>query len=439
MDNKQEKFQKLLMGVGTGGVKYTVQDYARLSMQDLITLYHMAATFQRNIKDAKKKLFYANRVLFFENQIIEKLWSLEKCYTLVVKDSGKLYTEALKKTEDILAFIFSEESIAKTATESRGVGAVKPVYKEIDHGQFPQFYLNLFTKGVTAITIDIAQSTIVIPLWAVCSRLREDVVHEESRPAFHIWIKREIYVIYSSLTKLPYVVCDPETFDDQIYVYNTEKAAETAKLKLVEMGEPVYVECLRNRRFYQCFFHLYLMGVNAVCSEKDGTIQLTKLIPKPDASRLPEEQRPILNPELTLTAVYMCQEERKPEADRKEEDLSLMREELMTHLRESTLAVPALPLQEGDDPKKVQFPVLTLTTGEKYCPVFTDLWTAKEYENSRMKKASEEGTETTTLSYRYLKLGFDRVMQLLPQEIKGVIMNPSTIQLVLKRTKQEGK
>ena len=30
---------------------------------------------------------------------------------------------------------------------------------------------------------------------------------------------KEIYVIFSDCTKLPYVICDPETYDDEIPVY----------------------------------------------------------------------------------------------------------------------------------------------------------------------------------------------------------------------------
>ena len=40
-----------------------------------------------------------------------------------------------------------------------------------------------------------------------------------------------IYVTFSQITKLPYVECDPETFDDQVYMFTEEEAAkEFAKI-----------------------------------------------------------------------------------------------------------------------------------------------------------------------------------------------------------------
>ncbi len=31
--------------------------------------------------------------------------------------------------------------------------------------------------------------------------------------------QKEMYVIFSECTKMPYVVCDPETYDDEILIY----------------------------------------------------------------------------------------------------------------------------------------------------------------------------------------------------------------------------
>ena len=35
-----------------------------------------------------------------------------------------------------------------------------------------------------------------------------------------------IYVLMSSCTRMPYVVCDPETFDDEILLYHREEDAK---------------------------------------------------------------------------------------------------------------------------------------------------------------------------------------------------------------------
>ena len=41
-----------------------------------------------------------------------------------------------------------------------------------------------------------------------------------------------IYVSFSQITKLPYVECDPETFDDQVYMFTEEEAAKEEPRKL---------------------------------------------------------------------------------------------------------------------------------------------------------------------------------------------------------------
>ena len=48
-----------------------------------------------------------------------------------------------------------------------------------------------------------------------------------------------IYVLMSSCTRMPYVVCDPETFDDEILLYYTEAEAKEEAMKLQEEGNPM--------------------------------------------------------------------------------------------------------------------------------------------------------------------------------------------------------
>ena len=48
-----------------------------------------------------------------------------------------------------------------------------------------------------------------------------------------------IYVLMSSCTRMPYVVCDPETFDDEILLYYTEAEAKEEAMKLQKEGNPM--------------------------------------------------------------------------------------------------------------------------------------------------------------------------------------------------------
>lgn len=238
-------------------------------------------------------------------------------------------------------------------------------------------------------------------------------------------------MLYSTLTKLPYVECDSETFDDQVYVYGTKEAAEAAVKAFEEKNIPVYSQHLLNKKFHQSFFELYLLGVNAVKTETDGVIQLTGLVPKPDYTKLPEDKQPILNPEFLLTAIYICEEERRPGAQKDTEELKQMKEELFAHLKESRLAMPAFITKSGETPDQVHFPVVALENGDRYCPVFTDLQTARDFEKQEEKRLENSGEKKP--EYRYMKLYFDKILQALPKNIQGVIINPNTINLMMRK------
>lgn len=433
--DRQKELQETLLGIGADKKPFPPEHYTKLSMQDMILLHHMAAVFMQNSgKDAKGKLFFAQRMAFFENHVILKLWALEECFVLVRKDNQMFYTEKNPKSEDNQIFLFSTKEAADAAMKKipGQQGALE--VRTIPHNQFPPFFLNLFTRGITAIIIDRGQTVMGLPLFAVCSRLREEFVQEQSRPAVHLWIKKEIYMLYSTLTKLPYVECDSETFDDQVYVYGTKEAAEAAVKAFEEKNIPVYSQHLLNKKFHQSFFELYLLGVNAVKTETDGVIQLTGLVPKPDYTKLPEDKQPILNPEFLLTAIYICEEERRPGAQKDTEELKQMKEELFAHLKESRLAMPAFITKSGETPDQVHFPVVALENGDRYCPVFTDLQTARDFEKQEEKRL--ENSEEKKPEYRYMKLYFDKILQALPKNIQGVIINPNTINLMMRKKEE---
>ena len=57
-----------------------------------------------------------------------------------------------------------------------------------------------------------------------------------------------IYVTFSQITKLPYVECDSETFDDQVYMFTEEEAAKEFAKSYVEKNTPLLtVKVLRKQ------------------------------------------------------------------------------------------------------------------------------------------------------------------------------------------------
>ena len=433
--DRQKELQETLIGIGADKKPFLPEHYQELSVQDTILLHHMAVVFMQNhAKDDRQKIFFGQRMAFFENQVIIKLWAMKECYALIHKATGNLYTEKNTKTGDRQIFIFSTLEGAKNAAQKLSREKIQLDAKDIPHNQFPPFYLNLFPRGISAVIVDWGQTPIGLPLWAICKRLKEEFVLEQSRPAVHIWTSPEMYLLYSSVTHMPYSQCDSETYDDMVYIYISKASADQAVKDFEEQKIPVTAKRFLNRQFHQTFFDLYLMGVNAVHTENDGIVQLNFLVPKPDYSKLPEAKQPILNPELLLTAAYVCQEERRPDGQKDTQELKQMKEELMAHLREGWLAMPVF-FKEGQDPKEqIQFPIVTLTNGEKYCPVFTDIETGRAFEKIQRSKPDNENGKMPEI--RYVKMFFDKILQILPEQIQGVTINPNTINLIMKKTKK---
>ena len=139
-----------------------------------------------------------------------------------------------------------------------------------------------------------------------------------------------IYVTFSQITKLPYVECDPETFDDQVYMFTEEEAAKEFAKSYVEKNTPLLTVKVLRKQMPNFYMGLYAEGVNMVIfHEGDQTrrIELEQIFPKPDMEKMNKQHLPVLNPGVQLTVVYFLQELRKPNQRRDDA-------ERMQHLRE---------------------------------------------------------------------------------------------------------
>ena len=139
-----------------------------------------------------------------------------------------------------------------------------------------------------------------------------------------------IYVTFSQITKLPYVECDPETFDDQVYMFTEEEAAKEFAKSYVEKNTPLLTVKVLRKQMPNFYMGLYAEGVNMVIfHEGDQTrrIELEQIFPKPDMEIMNKQHLPVLNPGVQLTVVYFLQELRKPNQRRDDA-------ERMQHLRE---------------------------------------------------------------------------------------------------------
>ena len=75
---------------------------------------------------------------------------------------------------------------------------------------------------------------------------------------------KEIYVIMSLCTKMPYVVCDKETFDDEVMIYFNEEDIRREGKRLIEEKIPVQIAKVDANQMLHFYGNLYTMGVNCL-------------------------------------------------------------------------------------------------------------------------------------------------------------------------------
>ena len=233
-----------------------------------------------------------------------------------------------------------------------------------------------------------------------------------------------IYVLMSSCTRMPYVVCDPETFDDEILLYYTEGEAKEEAMKLQKEGNPMQLVKVDENSRLSFFTGLFPMGVNCILVDKglDGQIavQLDELITRPKDEELPEGKIRVENPELVLTAVYFMQQMRKPDKPEMTDELKELNEEMLAHYQEGRYIVT---VQEDKG-----IPILKQKDGKVYQPIFTDVQEVKKFQNLNkgvtLKTAVVEGS---------------KIPEILSPEAYGVAVNQFGVNLQLQINRKLAK
>ena len=240
------------------------------------------------------------------------------------------------------------------------------------------------------------------------------------------------YVPFSPFTKLPFVECDPETFDDQIHFFDGEEAvkqyAEEQK-KEKNLMQPVKISKEQAAGFWM---GLYTEGVNAVLFH-EGTgdpvrVDLEEICQKPDVEKLNAGKLPLLNPQLQLTAAYFMQELRRSRLEEMDAEgqkrLKDMEEELMVNLARGRfiIAVEVLQPEKGqEENENVRIPCIKSKNGEIYQPLFSDMG---EFRKFYQKK---------DMKMRLGAVPFEELEKYLNAEARGFLLNPSSVQMVLSR------
>ncbi|MEE1242683.1 MAG: SseB family protein [Frisingicoccus sp.] len=227
----------------------------------------------------------------------------------------------------------------------------------------------------------------------------------------------EIYMILSNYTRMPFVMCDPETFEDEILVYFEKQDADVRAKELTDSGNPTAVTRIENKAFLSIYAGLYPMGIDCICvdqgKDSETHVHLEELVRRQDQKTLPNGQMIIENPALHLTALYFMQEFRKKERTELTEELQEMQEELLAHYSKGTFLVALKADGKG-------IVIIKNKQGMPLLPIFTDMPEFHKFQLANPKEKFGTGM-----------IKAEKVVSVLPPDAAAVILNPMTANIPL--------
>lgn len=229
--------------------------------------------------------------------------------------------------------------------------------------------------------------------------------------------RESIYVVYSKCTRMPFVMCDSETYDDEVFIFFEEADGSEEVKRLIASENPVQMVRVEKNSFLPFYSGLYPLGVNCLMVNK-GTdseiaIQLEDLVRKPEDQKLPEGTVRIENREFHLTALYFMQELRRKPHNELTEILRELQEELLTHYSEGTFIL-AIREDKG-------IAIMKQKDGRTLLPIFTDVQEFQKFQ--AMNRNMKFGTAMVTP---------EKILGFLPKDASGVLVNPIGVNLPLK-------
>ena len=196
--------------------------------------------------------------------------------------------------------------------------------------------------------------------------------------------RETVFVAYSQATKLPYVKCDEETYNDQAWIFSTEEGIKEFGKKMIE---------------------------------DKIEIDLPDIAKQADMSKIEPAKRPLLNPTLELSGIYFVQELRRPVEKDQHGNIRELEEELIVNLKKSEYLV-AMNV-DPEDPKKINIPYLKNKKGDILQPVFTDVMELEKF--------------TKGQKLRIAKVPFAKLPELMIDKAMAYAVNPLGFNLILNK------
>lgn len=231
----------------------------------------------------------------------------------------------------------------------------------------------------------------------------------------------QLYVIFGAGTRLPFVTCDNEDFADQIWTFVEEgKAKHYADVRRENFQDAVAVVKVTKEALLQFFTGLFAYGIDVIMFQEEERltgIPLDKLVKRPDLSKIPENKRPLLNPQMQLSGIHFMQE-----MHRKERDARLLREyeeEMAANIVRSCFLMPHeiegdAPLPDGSN---IRIPCVKDPKGQMFQPLFTDIQEMVKFDTEK--------------KFRVATIEFANIQKVLSKEAKGIVINPMSLNIIL--------
>ena len=227
----------------------------------------------------------------------------------------------------------------------------------------------------------------------------------------------EIHVPFSAATNMPFVTCDEETYNDQVWIFTTLEDANKFVKKYAEEKIILRDIIVKKEVFGDFFMDLHSMGINELvfCDNNvSHKLEFSKFVKLPDYSKIPKNKQPLLNPELQLSTVYFFQEIKRPGVEPNKEKLEPLAEEMYANLAKSRFLLPVMKKETEDKKEVLLFPYLTDKNGNKFQPVFSD---HPQY-MKHIRKNKPEGNS------RILLVGIEELQKYLLPHVQGYMLNP---------------
>ena len=232
--------------------------------------------------------------------------------------------------------------------------------------------------------------------------------------------RETVFVAYAQTTRLPYVTCGEETYNDQVWFFADEESVKEFGKKKLEEKVLLMGMKYEKKDFPKMYGLMFAIGANSVIwnnGTEEIEIDLERIVRKPDFSQVEPAKRPLINSTLQLSGIYFMQELRRPVAKEEHKNLRELEEELIVNLKKSQFLV-AMEVDK-ENPKKINVPYLKNKEGQILQPVFSDVM---EYEKfARGKK------------FRLAKIPFAKLPEILNTQAEAMVFNPLGFNLILNK------